>query len=177
MGIRWIATLLCALASSVAVGVSAGAEPEANTMGRPPELGVAVVVHGRFIEVRRFVERMVTRTTTSNLPPGVKIEVKAGSIGPASSTEVVAVVETHVTRIDGTAVVAQRIDGRAVSSKVLMDELARPTPVVLGKQGQQVDPLFLKMFRPESLVLRLPSSTTPPPTMVPNYTAPANPRR
>lgn len=174
MGIRWIATLLCALGGSVAVPVSAGAEPEANAMAGPPELGVAVVVDGRFLEVHRFVERMVTRTTTSNLPPGVKIEVRAGTIGPASSTEVVPVVETQIARMDATKVMAQRIDGRGVSSKVLVGELTRPTPVILARQGQQVDPLFSNMFRPESLVLLLPSPTTPPATVVPDYTAPAS---
>ena len=158
-----IAVLLCALVVSVPL-LRAG----------PPELGVAVVVDGRDIEVRRFVERMVTRTTTSDLRPGVKIEMKAGTIGPASSTEVVPVVESHITRIDATKVVARRIDGRAVSTKVLMDELARPTPVILAKHDQQVDPLFSKMFKAESLVLLVPSSTTPPPTVVPAFTTPTN---
>lgn len=173
MCIRRIAALLCALAVSVVVSADTGAEPKANIMSGPPELGAAVVVDGHTLEVRRFVERMVTRTTTSNLPPGVKVEVKEGSIGPASSTEVVPVVETHITRIDATKVVARRIDGRAVSSKVLMEELARLTPVIFVKQGQQVDPLFSKMFKPESLMLLLPSPTTPP-TVAPNSTAPVS---
>lgn len=175
MGIRWIVVLLCALVSSVVVSVGAGAEPEAKTQTGPPELGVAVTIDGRTLEVRRFVERMVTRTTTSNLPPGVKIEVKAGSIGPASSTEIISVLEPLVTRIDANKVIARRIDGSAVSTKVLMDELASPTPVILAKQGQQVDPLFSKMFMPKTLVLLVvPPATTPPSTVVPNGTAPAN---
>jgi hypothetical protein len=174
MGIRWIATLLCALTGVVAVPLSVNAEPETDTMAGPPELGVAVVVDGRFVEVRRFVKRMVIRTGTADVSPGVKIEVKAGTMGPASNTEVVPVVETHITRIDATKVVAQRIDGRAVSFKVLVDELARPTPVVLATQGQQVEPLFSKLFKPESLLLVLPSSATPPPTVFPNSTAPGS---
>ncbi len=169
MWIRRIAALLCALVGSVPAG--AGVETETNTAGGPPELGVAVVVDGHTLEIRRFVERMVTRTTTSSLPPGVKIEAKEGSIGPTSSTEVVPVIETQIARVDATKVVARRIDGRTVSAKVLMDELAKPTPVILVKQGQQVEPLFSKMFKPESLVLLLPPSTTPP-TVAPNSTAP-----
>jgi hypothetical protein len=171
MWIRRIAALLCALVGSVSA--NAGVEPETNTAGGPPELGVAVVVDGHTLELRRFVERMVTRTTTSNLPPGVKVEVKEGAIGPTSSTEVVPVVETQITRIDATTTVVRRIDGRAVSAKVLMAELAKPTPVILMKQGQQLNPLFSKMFKSESLVLLLPSSTTPT-TVAPNNTAPTS---
>ena len=173
MGIKWVVALLCVLAGSVAVPIGVGAEPDGDAMAGPPELGVAVVVNGRTLELRRFIERMVTRTTTSGLPPGVKIEVKTGIIEPASSTDVFPVVETHIMQIDATKVVARRIDGRVVSFKVLMDELAKPTPVVLAKQGRQVAPLFLKMFKPESLILLFPSST-PPTTVVPDYMAPAN---
>lgn len=164
MWIRRIA-VLCALVGSVPANAG---EPETDAAGGPPELGVAVVVDGHTLELRRFVERMVTRTT-SNLPPGVKVEVKEGSIGPTSSTEVVSVVETQITRVDATTTVARRIDGRAVSAKVLMAELAKPTPVILMKQGQHLDPLFSKMFKSESLVLLL-SSTTPT-TVAPSNTA------
>jgi hypothetical protein len=115
---------------------------------------------------------MVTRTITSSLPPGVKVEVKEGSIGPTSSTEVVPVVETQITRVDVTTIGARRIDGRAVSAKVLIVELANPAPVILVKQGQKVDPLFSKMFKPDSLMLLVPSSTTTP-TVAPNSTTPS----
>ncbi|MCE9545517.1 MAG: hypothetical protein K8T25_08365 [Planctomycetia bacterium] len=171
MFIKRIATLLCALAGLIVFSSDSSAGPETNTTGGPPELGVSVAVDGHTLEIRRFVVRMVTRTTTADLPPGVKIEVKEGSIGPSSSTEVVPVVEMHITQVDATKVVARRIDGRAVSYKVLMDELVKPTPIVFLKQGQQLDPVFLTMFKPESLLLVLPSST-PSPSVVPNNVAP-----
>jgi|GEM_PF-5252885 hypothetical protein len=175
MEVACIAVLLCAVAASDDVAASASPEAGTNTVAGPPELAVAVFADGHFVEVRRFVTRMVRRTTTSNLPPGLKIEVKRGTMEPASSTEVVPVVETHITRIDATKIVARRIDGRAVSSNILAEELARPMPVVLVKQGQPVDPLFLTIFKPDSLMLLLPSSSgTPPPTMLPDYMVPGN---
>lgn len=148
-----ITVLLCALVGSVAAQASAGAETEAGFVAGPPQLGVAVAVDDRVLEIRRFVERMVTRKTVAHLPAGVKIEMKTGTIGPVSSTKIVPVLETHRTRIDVTKVVACRVDGRMVSLKTLLAELERPTPVILARQ-HQLDPLFSKMFKPESLVLR-----------------------
>jgi len=156
MRIVWIAMLLFALVGSAAVPSVVGAEGEPHATTGPPELGIAVVVDGRALEVRRYVKRMVTRTTTSALPRGIRVEATRGTIGPASRTEVVPVIEVHITRVDSTKVVARRIDGREVSRQVMMDELARPTPVVVAKQGQELDPWFAKVFKPKSLVLLLP---------------------
>jgi hypothetical protein len=165
MRVRWIAALLCVLA---AVPVGARAEPEASPMTAPPELVVAVLVDGRTLEIRRFVEGWVRRTNPS------KVEVSPGYIGPA--TEVVPIVETHITRIDAATVVARRVDGRAVSSRVLMGTLARPTPVLLVQPWRQLDPLFSQMFKPELLVLVLPREGVPP-TVAPAYTAPTDRRQ
>jgi hypothetical protein len=154
--IKRIAILACAVASCVLVAVDVGAEPEANTMVGPPELGVAVLVDRHTIEVRRFVETMVTRTTVSNLPPGVKIKTKEGFIGPPTVTELVPVVGTTIERFEVREIAGRRIDGRVISQELLVRELARATPMLLLKQDQRLNPLFAKMFKPESLVLLLP---------------------
>ena len=164
-----IVALLYAVAGSVPLVVAG--EQDAKIVAGPPELGTAVIVDGRTLEVSRFVVRMVRRTTTSNLPPGITIEARAGDIAAASTTEVVPVVETHIYRIDATEILVRRIDGRAVPYKVLMDELAKPTAVLLAKQDQQVAPLFSKLFRSESLVLPFPTPTRG----VPDYVAPISP--
>ena len=168
MGIRRVAALLCMAGGSLGVLVAAAGEPKATTMGGPPELCTAVAVNGHIVEVRRFVERAVTRTIFPNVPQDIKIEMKAGTIQPASSTEVVHVVEARTTRIDAFRVKAWRIDGRMVSHEALMRELARPTAVIFAKQGQEVDPLFLKMFQPESLILLYSPATAAPPTVAPD---------
>lgn len=168
MGIGRVAVLFCIAGGSIGVPVAAGAESKASVMAGPPELCTAVAVNGHTIEVRRFVERAVTRTTIPNLPQDVRIEIKGGTIDRASSPEVVHVVEVRTTQMEAVRVMAWRVDGRAVSHEVLMKELARPTPVVLAKHGQQVDPIFLRMFQPESLILLFPSATAPPTTVAPD---------
>ena len=162
MGIGRIAVLLCALAGSVVVPVNGVVASEVQTTAGPPELGVAIVKDGRTIEVHRFVERMVTRTSASQVPSGVKFEVREGSISLPATIEVVPFVETRITKIEAAKVVARRIDGRGVPHAVLIEELAGSTPVVLATQNQTVSPLFAKIFKPESLVLFLPSTATPP---------------
>ncbi len=166
-----IAVLLYALVGSVAIPVNVRAEQEVAAVAGPPELRVVVALDGRTLEVRRFVNRMVTRTTAPPLPPGVTIKMNTGSITAPTTSEVVPVIETQITRIDAATVVARRIDGRAVSYKVLMGELAKPTPIIVAKPGQQVDPLFATMFKPDSLVLSWPALTavdfSAPPRTIP----------
>ena len=168
MCIKRIAALLCVLVGFVPVTTSAQSEPSAASI--PPGLVIAVAVNDHYLEIRRIVERMVTRTTTATLPTDVKIEARKGSTGPATTTEVVPVSEEHITRFNISNIVAQRIDGAAVSDKALMVAIAKPTPIILVRRGQQVDPLYLKMFKPETLVLQLPA----PQTGIPNFPAPAN---
>jgi hypothetical protein len=163
-----IVALLCALVAFVPVTANAQAEPSA--VGAPPGLVIAVAVNDHTLEIRRIAERMVTRTTTATLSAGVKIEARKGSTGPATTTDVVPVSEEHITRFNISNIVAQRIHGTAVSDKALMAAIAKPTPIILVRRGQQVDPLYVKMFKPETLVLQLPA----PQTGVPNFQAPAN---
>jgi hypothetical protein len=168
MSTKQIAALLCALVGCVPV--IASAQTASSPAGTPPELVVAVAVNDHTLEIRRFVERMVTRTTTIPLPHGVKVQAKNGSIGPTTTTEVVPVVETHTTRFDISKIAVQRIDGSMVAAKTLIAALAKPMPVILAKPGQQISPVYAKLFKPDSLVLQLPS----PQTNVPDYRVPAN---
>jgi hypothetical protein len=165
MHLKRILPLFCAIAGPIAIQTEARSAPEANSVRMPPEIGIAVAVDKDMVEIRRFVERRVTRTTQSSSPPGVTIEVRAGTIEPHARTEVVSVVEAQVTQTEASRVVVRRINGRLVPYKELVVELAGDTPVVLAKPGQQIDPLFSRMFNPETLVVSLPSSA--PPTVAP----------
>ena len=171
MSTKQIAALLYALV----VPVVASAQTATGPAGAPPELVIAVAVNDQTLEIRRFVERMVTRTTTIPLPPGVKVQAKNGSVGPTTTTEVVSVVETHTTRFDIRNIAAQCIDGRTVSGKALIAALAKPTAIILAKPGQPVDPLFSKLFKPETLVLQLPAPQPTHPVFVYLRTALSNP--
>jgi hypothetical protein len=163
MWIRWIAAMFVVLAGSVVAHVTAAGEPDPNVSDGPPELGIAHVVDGQTIELSRFVERMGTRTVYPESPPGGRLEAKSGGTAPTSVSEVASVVETQTLRTDATAIVARRVDGRMVPSKVLKDELAKPTAVILAStRGQRIDPVFSKLFKRDSLVLFWDSPTSPP---------------
>lgn len=160
MRVRYIPFLFCALITTV---LTSADETETNTSTFPrdlPELRVAVAVDDDVIKICQFVVPMDTYVTS-----GVMVEMKEGTIGPP--TEAVPSIMTFCTYIDATAIIARRIDGRAVPVKDLMAELAKPTPVIFVNQGLRVDPLFSTMFKPDSLVLSTtsqiiaPTSTTP----------------
>jgi hypothetical protein len=175
MFIKQIAVLLYATVGFVGNLTSADIEPTANSISGPPELGVAIAVDDNTIEVHRFIVRTGTRVTTPDVPQGVTFEGNKGTtFRPAPKVEQISVIETYTTRFDVTKVVARRIDGSVVYSKILVNELAKPTPIIYVKQGQKVDQFFSKMFKPESLVLLLPSSLTPP-TNTPSSTTPMPP--
>lgn len=74
-------------------------------------------------------------------------------------------------------VVARRIDGGQVSRQSLVAALAKPTPVILVEAGEQIDPRFAKVFKPETLVLQWPSSVptviVPEPEDVPSNQKPS----
>jgi hypothetical protein len=148
------------MAIAVIGSVDARNEPESTNPGSPPELGIAVAKDDRTLEIRRFLDRIVTQSAPSSVPSGVKIEVTAGVMTPTVS-EAVSVVETHITRIDAMNVEVRRVDGSVVPVEVLMRELATPTPIILAQQGKQIDRLYSTIFKPRSLVLLLPSSATP----------------
>jgi len=135
---------------AVIPGIGEAGEPKAKCSSNPPELGIAVAVDGRMLEIQQFAHNMGQRISMSNTTP------------PTQIIEMVPFVSALVCRIDATTVVARRIDGRAVSTKDLMDELAKPTPIVFAKPGEQLNPPFAKLFKPESLVLVLPPPTPPP---------------
>jgi hypothetical protein len=141
--------------------VEARAADDCDATFGPPEIGVATMLEDGTVEIRRFVKRMISRSSPSALPPGVKIEVRSGSIEPTTIVESVPVVESHISRIELTSVVARRIDGRAVSHQALKDLLTRPTPVILATHRGRIEPLFGQMFKPDSLILHLPAQTSP----------------
>jgi len=163
---RLLFSMLCALVGLTMV--AAPAERNRPAESGPPEVGVAVITDGRTLEIHRFVEGTVTRKTVSSLPPGITVKPKAGSIGPSTTTEVVPIMQTEITRSDATKAVAWRVDGREIGVKELTESLAKPTPVIIARRWRTIDPIFLKVFKPDTLVLPLPN----PPSDLPDYNAP-----
>lgn len=173
---RQIMILFCTLLGAIAIPLDLHAEPKANAIAKPPQanvettagppaLGAAVVVDARTIEVRRFVIQIVTRVTGPGLPPGVIAELGAGQIMPATKT--VPVVMTCPERIPLTNVRVRRLDGRVLSCEELLRELAKPIPVILKGRIRRIDPFFAQMFKPDSLVIELPTLVVKPASVAP----------
>lgn len=114
--------IVCCLA--VPASGRAVAQPATPTVGRPPELVVAVAVDGQTLEIRRFVERTVTRTTTATYLPASGSGQRRAR--PATAKEIVPLAETQITRVDAAQFTAQRVGGRTVPSAELMKELRLP---------------------------------------------------
>ena len=148
-----VAGLLWAgLLSAVIVSADAADGPAATSAEGSAKLAVAVMVDSQTIELRQFVERMGTRTTKANPSPYSPNNGNANT----QFTEVATVIETQTTRMDLAWFSARRIDGRPVAQKLLADELRRPTAVIIAN-GEQLDPLFAKMFKPETVILLSPA--------------------
>jgi len=128
-----------------ALSTGASAQPPAAVQrGLPtPEFAFAQATDDDALEVRYFAEKEVFESS-----PGV-----AGKLVTHSKRAV----ETRVATLDLKHVVAKRVDGRGVTSQALAEELAGEKPVLLITEGQQIDPLFLAMFKPDTLVLQRPA--------------------
>jgi hypothetical protein len=131
----------------------------------PPEVGI-VVLKGAALEVHRFKTRMITRTTVPKIPAGIRIEVKQGNIEPLSVTEVVPVVEDHWSSIAPAKVVIQNLNGKPVAAEDFPEAFEKPTPILIVSEGTTIDPLYQKVFQPDSFVLILPNA--PITTFAPN---------
>ncbi len=82
--------------------------------------------------------------------------------GRTLPTEARAAVEQRVRVVAIGQFVAQRPDGSEVAKADLLKLVAQPTPVLLGKTGQKIDPLFLGILKPDALVLLLPEQLLHP---------------
>ena len=149
------------LTATVTVSVRASAQPPNDATNGPPELGVAVAVDAQTLELRRFIERTVTRTATPGTQPALSFDaVTKGSIAPA--VEVAVITETQISRLRIADVMLRRVDGQTIPHASLAKELARSTPVAITYSDHQANPQFWKMFKPESLILQLPAPSRLP---------------
>ncbi|MGL4594235.1 MAG: hypothetical protein ACRCUY_05850 [Thermoguttaceae bacterium] len=137
--------LLCALVGSVSFAAD---KPDSRNL---PALELVVLVDDHTIEIRQFAEGMVTRTTF-NSPSSIRKQKKDGNIVPRTYTEVVPVVSTATFRVPISEIVAQHLDGSPIPVNVLMAKLADTTPVIKITQDHKINPLFAKIFEPNSLV-------------------------
>lgn len=166
---------LCVLSASVLLGVEARAEPAAKIAEGPPELRIAVVAQGRTLKLSRYVRRQVTVTVEDETPTPRPVVFETPE--PRTEQSMILEVQTNEFDLSEFQVVARCIDGAKVSRQSLIAALAKPTPVILLKAGEQIDPRFASAFKPETLVLEWPSSAptviVPEPEDVPSNQKPS----
>jgi len=161
MRLRMPVLSLCVLSASLLLGFDVHAEPAAKIAEGPPELRIAVVAQGRTLKLSRFVQRQVTVTIEDKTPASRPNVFESAE--PRTEQSTILEVQTNEFDLAQDRVVARRIDGSQVSRQSLIAALAKPTPVILVKAGEQIDPRFASVFKPETLVLEWPSN---PPTVI-----------
>lgn len=159
-----IATTCCIMVWWIAIPSSAQAAADDDKPTCPPEFAIAVIADEQTLEIHRTVQRAVKRTTNQ---PNLKTGGERGTLLPTTASEVVPVVETHVTSIDLASISARRIDGEVVSKEGLRRALKKQTPILVVKQGWRIEPLFAALIKPDSLVIELPAPISPA-TVLPN---------
>ena len=156
MRLRMPVLSLCVLSASLFLGSDVRAEPAAKIAEGPPELRIAVVAQGRTLKLSRYVQRQVTVTIEDETPASRPNVFESAE--PRTEQSTILEVQTNEFDLAQDRVVARRIDGAKVSRQSLVAALAKPTPVILVKAGEQIDPRFASVFKPETLVLQWPSS-------------------
>jgi hypothetical protein len=148
--------LALVLASSVAAPAPAE-EAIKPPQGLPPAQVIASVTKdGEFeiVQVRLVPEiRNEERTVNMN---GVAVKQVV------TVTVLVPVQETR--RIKGEGVKVYTAAGKEVDAKDVPDKLKKPTVVLFAADGKKVDPFYLKIIKPDTLVIVAPA---PSPTAAP----------
>jgi hypothetical protein len=75
--------------------------------------------------------------------------------------------EQRTYRMKGESVKVYTAGGKEVNAKDLPDKLKQQTIVLLSHDGKKVDPFYLKIIKPDTLIL-----VPPPPVLAPVGTAP-----
>jgi hypothetical protein len=140
-------------AAVLASAVAAPAPDEAvklPTGPAPATVLMSVTKDGEFeITQASQVPTLEERTRTVNLAGG----------GVATEKYVVTVLKTvQVTRrIKGEGVKVYTAAGKEVDAKDVPDKLKKPTVVLFAADGNKVDPFYLKVIKPDTLVVVAPA--------------------
>ncbi|HKI32374.1 MAG TPA: hypothetical protein VKA46_10935 [Gemmataceae bacterium] len=147
------------LAVVLASAVAAPAPPEEAVkppQGPPPAQVLASMTKDGEFEITQpvLVPYVVTETRTVNV---------GGRLVP-QSVNVTAYKTVQVTRrIKGEGVKVYTAAGKEVDAKDVPDKLKKPTIVLFAADGNKVDPFYLKIIKPDTLVVvaPLPEPTAP----------------
>jgi hypothetical protein len=121
--------------------------------GQPPAQVIAIVTKEGDFEITQTV-----------MVPETRNEVRTVNVNGTPVTQTVQVVVSKTVqvqvRIKGAKVYTAA--GKEVAAKEVPDKLKKPTIVLYAADGKKVDPFYLKIIKPETLVI-----VAAPPTAVP----------
>ncbi len=123
--------------------------------GLPPTQVIASVTKDGEFEITqtRLVATLRTEErAATNAGKPVKYTVTVRAYSPVQETR----------RIKSEGVKVYTAAGKEVSAKDAADKLKKPTIVLLAADGNKVDPFYLKIIKPDTLVLVAPPPAAPP---------------
>ena len=144
-------TLSVLLLPLLAAGAEAGSLPK----GVPPAINLVSL--NKKGELVMLVIIPVTREVLEKRIEdrgGKKVEVEVRKL----------VTETVIRQqiVDARGVQASDVGGKKIDPKKLPTLLARETPVLISSDGKPINPIYLKMFKKDTLVLTFPRPAAPP---------------
>src|SRR5262249_26208433 len=150
-------TLLAALLASAVAAPAPAEEMPKPPQGLPPtQVIINMTKDGEFeITQTRLVPEERTETRTRNINGTPVLE----------TGKVIVHVPVQVKfRIKGEGVKVYTAAGKEVDAKEVPEKLKKPTIVLFAADGNKVDPFYLKLLKPEALVVvaPAPSATTTP---------------
>lgn len=147
---RLIATLLLAIAG-VGMGNRIAQAFDDDDFRELPELATASAVDQDTIEIQRTqTEDAIFKETTTD------------SKGVKTTKDVVrSITGIQTTKVKVSTIEVRRIDGSMVNRKEFSEQLAKPKELVVMFSSRKYDERYLKLFKPDTLVLRIKSSRIP----------------
>ncbi len=162
-------TALFAVVLASAVAAPAPPEPPPKLpQGPPPATVLASVTGDGEFEITQprlvpYVEKRERTVTVDGRPVRQEYSVTAYRTVP----------ETR--RIKGEGAKVYTADGKEVDPKDVPDKLKKPTVVLLSADEKKVDPFYLKVVKPDTLVIVAPAPPATLPSSAPPAPLPAKP--
>jgi hypothetical protein len=149
-------TLSVLLLPLLAAGADAGDMPR----GVPPTINLVRL--NKKGELVMLVIIPVTREVLEKRSEdrgGKKVEVEVRKL----------VTETMVRQqtVDARGMQASEVGGKKIDPKKLPTLLAKQTPVLISSDGKPINPIYLKLFKKDTLILTFPRPAAPPAPPVP----------
>jgi hypothetical protein len=142
-------TLLAAAFLAIPAVAVAGGEGKTAPKGPPPQVMI--------LQVERDGTQYIVHTTTEMVPEQRAEKVKVGDKEVTRVRTVYVQVSRPVAvRLDGKDVQVFDATGKRLTG-VDIPKFLKPVPVLVSADGKPVDPLYLRLARPETLVVVAPA--------------------